>query len=200
MEDNPSSEEKKKSKLSSLIDHAQENNNTSQYIVHYSENNWETNEEINLFLDENATINQLIEESIQKFKNELFYDSIDKKKFIVRIFKKKKKIPNTEYPICNPNSNVKDFGKSHFCLVENENEEGKEIKKEDKLEEKKDIIENVNKEKETKNDNIPKNDNSSKNVSDNKEQNNPKTNNNLGETENTNTKINKPNCRPCIIF
>ena len=112
MEDNPSSEEKKKSKLSSLIDHAQENNNTSQYIVHYSENNWETNEEINLFLDENATINQLIEESIQKFKNELFYDSIDKKKFIVRIFKKKKKIPNTEYPICNPNSNVKDFGKS----------------------------------------------------------------------------------------
>jgi hypothetical protein len=201
MEDNPSLEEKKKSKLSSLIDQAQENNNTSQYTVHYSENNWETNEEINLFLDENATINQLIEESIQKFKNELFYDNIGKKKFIVRIFKKKKKIPNTEYPICNPNSNVKDFGKSHFCLVENENEEeGKVIEKEDKLDEKNNMTEKINKEKEIKNDNIDKNDNSSKNVKDTNEKNNSNNNNNVGDIENTNTKNNKPNCRPCIIF
>ena len=201
MEDNPSLEEKKKSKLSSLIDQAQENNNTSQYTVHYSENNWETNEEINLFLDENATINQLIEESIQKYKNELFYDNIDKKKFIVRIFKKKKKIPNTEYPICNPNSNVKDFGKSHFCLVENENEEeGKVIEKEDKLDEKNNMTEKINKEKEIKNDNIDKNDNSSKNVKDTNEKNNSNNNNNVGDIENTNTKNNKPNCRPCIIF
>ena len=201
MEDNPSLEEKKKSKLSSLIDQAQENNNTSQYTVHYSENNWETNEEINLFLDENATINQLIEESIQKFKNELFYDNIDKKKFIVRIFKKKKKIPNTEYPICNPNSNVKDFGKSHFCLVENENEEeGKVIEKEDKIDEKNNMTEKINKEKEIKNDNIDKNDNSSKNVNDTNIKNNSNSNNNVGDIENTNTKNNKPNCRPCIIF
>lgn len=191
-------EVKKTSKLSSLISQAKQEANKLQIIVHYSENNWETNEEINLILDENTTISQLIEETKAKLTKK---QNIDKKVFIVRIFKKKKKIPNTEYPICNPNSNVKDFGKSHFCLVENENEEeGKVIEKEDKLDEKNNMTEKINKEKEIKNDNIDKNDNSSKNVNDTNIKNNSNSNNNVGDIENTNTKNNKPNCRPCIIF
>ena len=84
-------ETKKTSKLTALIGQAKEEINGMQIFVHYSENNWETNEEINLILDENSTINQLIEASIEKFKTDLFYDNIDKKKFNVRIFKKKKK-------------------------------------------------------------------------------------------------------------
>ena len=87
MEEN--SEEKKTSKISNMIDQSTSNSMGSQYIVHYSENNWETNEEINIILNDNATITQLIEEAVKKFKNELFYDNINKKNLIVRIFKKK---------------------------------------------------------------------------------------------------------------
>ena len=146
-------EVKKVSKLSSLINQAKEEVNKLQIIVHYSENNWETNEEINLILDENTTINQLIEETKEKLKNK---ENIDKKVFNVRIFKKKKKIPNNEYPVCNLESKVKDYGKSHFCLVEDKNtsepiqkeeekveskkEEQKEEPKEEKKEEKKEEI------------------------------------------------------------
>ena len=47
------------------------------------------------------------------------------------LFKKKKKIPNDEYPICNPESKIKDYGKDNFCLVEdtenNKNEKKEEI-------------------------------------------------------------------------
>ena len=99
-------EVKKVSKLSSLINQAKEEVNKLQITVHYSENNWETNEEINLILDENTTINQLIEATKEKLTNK---ENINNKIFNVRIFKKKKKIPNNEYPVCNLESKVKDF-------------------------------------------------------------------------------------------
>ena len=142
-------EVKKVSKLSSLINQAKEEVNKLQITVHYSENNWETNEEINLILDENTTINQLIEATKEKLTNK---ENINNKIFNVRIFKKKKKIPNNEYPVCNLESKVKDYGKSHFCLVEDKQtsepnqkeeekaEEKKEEPKEEKVEEKKEEI------------------------------------------------------------
>jgi hypothetical protein len=129
-------EVKRTSKLSSLIASENEGMNGLQVSVYYSENNWETCEEINLILDENTTINQLIDSSIYKFKTELFFDNIDKKQFNVRLFKKKKKVPNDEYPICNPESKVKDYGKIHFCLVEDINAENEEKKEEEKPEKK----------------------------------------------------------------
>jgi hypothetical protein len=127
-------EVKKTSKLSSLISQAKPEVNRLQIIVHYSENNWETNEEINLILDENSTISQLIEETKAKLTNK---QNIDKKVFNVRIFKKKKKIPNNEYPVCNLESKVKDYGKSHFCLVEDKQTSEINQKEEEKVEEKK---------------------------------------------------------------
>ena len=142
-------EVKKVSKLSSLINQAKEEVNKLQITVHYSENNWETNEEINLILDENTTINQLIDATKEKLTNK---ENINNKIFNVRIFKKKKKIPNNEYPVCNLESKVKDYGKSHFCLVEDKQtsepiqkeeekaEEKKEEPKEEKAEEKKEEI------------------------------------------------------------
>ena len=127
-------EVKKVSKLSSLINQAKEEVNKLQITVHYSENNWETNEEINLILDENTTINQLIEATKEKLTNK---ENINNKIFNVRIFKKKKKIPNNEYPICNLESKVKDYGKSHFCLVEDKQTSEPNQKEEEKAEEKK---------------------------------------------------------------
>ena len=109
---------KRTSKLTAMIGSENDEFNGLQVLVYYSENNWETCEEVNLILDENTTINQLIDSAIYKFKNELFYDNIDKKQFNVMLFKKKKKVPNEEYPACNPESRVKDYGKDHFCLVE----------------------------------------------------------------------------------
>jgi len=127
-------EVKKVSKLSSLINQAKEEVNKLQITVHYSENNWETNEEINLILDENTTINQLIEATKEKLTNK---ENINNKIFNVRIFKKKKKIPNNEYPVCNLESKVKDYGKSHFCLVEDKQTSEPNQKEEEKAEEKK---------------------------------------------------------------
>ena len=127
-------EVKKTSKLSSLISQAKQEANKLQIIVHYSENNWETNEEINLILDENTTINQLIEATKEKLTNK---ENINNKIFNVRIFKKKKKIPNNEYPVCNLESKVKDYGKSHFCLVEDKQTSEPNQKEEEKVEEKK---------------------------------------------------------------
>ena len=111
-------EPKRTSKLTALIGSEADDFNGLQVTVYYSENNWETCEEISLILDEKTTINQLIDAAIYKFKTELFYDNIDKKQFNVMLFKKKKRIPNDEYPICNLESQVKTFGKAHFCLVE----------------------------------------------------------------------------------
>ena len=130
-------EVKKVSKLSSLINQAKEEVNKLQITVHYSENNWETNEEINLILDENTTINQLIDATKEKLTNK---ENINNKIFNVRIFKKKKKIPNNEYPVCNLESKVKDYGKSHFCLVEDKQTSEPNQKEEEKAEEKKEEI------------------------------------------------------------
>ena len=114
-------EPKRTSKLTALIGSEADTFNGLQVTVYYSENNWETFEEISLILDEKTTINQLIDAAIYKFKTELFYDNIDKKQYNVMLFKKKKRIPNDEYPICNLESEVKTFGKTHFCLVEDKN-------------------------------------------------------------------------------
>ena len=84
-------EVKRTSKLTAMIESENDGFNGLQISVYYSENNWETCEEVNLILDENSTINQLIDSAIYKFKSELFYDNIDKKQFYVMIFKKKKK-------------------------------------------------------------------------------------------------------------
>lgn len=45
-------------------------------------------------------------------------------------------MPNDEYPICNPESKVKDYGKIHFCLVEDINAENDELKEKEKTEKK----------------------------------------------------------------
>ena len=129
-------EVKRTSKLTSLIGQETDNFADLQITVYYSENNWETCEEINLILDDNTTINQLIDASVYKFKTELFYDNIDKKQFKVKLFKKKTKKPNDEYPICNPESRVKNYGKTHFCLVEDisTKNEGHIIEKENNVE------------------------------------------------------------------
>ena len=129
-------EVKRTSKLSSLIGFESTNFNGMQITVYYSDNNWETCEEIDLILDDNTTINQLIDAAIYKFKTELFYDDIDKKQFNVMLFKKKIKKPNDEYPICNPESLVKNYGKTHFCLVEDisTKNEGHNIEKENNVE------------------------------------------------------------------
>ena len=133
---------KRTSKLTSLIESETEPFNNLQITVYYSENNWKTCEEINLIVDENTTINQLIDSSIYKFKTELFYDNIDKKQFKIMLFKKKKKIPNDEYPICNPESKVKDYGKIHFCLVEDINTKKEKNEEEPKSESNNKILDN----------------------------------------------------------
>ena len=140
---------KRTSKLSAMLGNENEGVNGLQISVFYSENNWETCEEINLILDENTTINQLIDSAVYKFKTELFYDNIDKKQFNVMLFKKKKKLPNDEYPTCNPESKFKDYGIDNFCLVE-DTESNKNEKKEEKIEE---VKQEVNKGNDNKNHN-----------------------------------------------
>ena len=181
MEEN--NEEKKTSKLTALIGQSQEGINGTQIFVHYSENNWETNEEINLILDENSTINQLIEASIEKFKNELFYDNIDKKQFNVMLFKKKKKVPNEEYPACNPESRVKDYGKDNFCLVEDTERKKNEEKKEEKIEE---VKQEENKDNDKNNNN--------------KKTNKDETDDDQEEEINNMYKTCSPKCTSCLIF
>ena len=80
-------EEAKVSKLSSLLNQAKEDINGMKIIVHYSEDNWKTNEEIELILKEETTIGELIEFSKKKFNK----PNINNKKLFVRIFKKKEK-------------------------------------------------------------------------------------------------------------
>ena len=62
-------EVKRTSKLSAMLGNENEGVNGLQINVYYSENNWETCEEVNLILDENTTINQLIDSAVYKFKN-----------------------------------------------------------------------------------------------------------------------------------
>ena len=178
----------KKSKISTLIGKAKEEINGIQIIVHYSENNWETNEELNLILDEKTTIKQLIDICKQKLNNK---PNIDKKKFNVMIFKKKKKIPNVEYPVCNSESQVKDYGKSHFCLVDTANKEpikGPTVKMEEKKEEiKQENESNIKEEKKV--DVINNNNTEQKDVN--------KDNNQNDKTKNNRTNKTK---KKCVIF
>ena len=196
-------EPKRTSKLTALIGSEADNFNGLQVTVYYSENNWETCEEISLILEEKTTINQLIDAAIYKFKTELFYDNIDQKQFNVMLFKKKKRIPNDEYPICNLESEVKAFGKAHFCLVEDKSatttdkEPDKEKKKKEKEKAKNDInIDNVDLNNNDINNNINKdiNENEKKGNQDKKE----------SETEeNKETKGYKTcggKCLSCLIF
>ena len=148
-------EVKRTSKLSALLGSDAETFNGLQVTVYYSDNNWETCEEVNLILDEKTTINQLIDAAIYKFKTELFYDNIDQKQFNVMLFKKKKKIPNDEYPICNLESEVKTFGKTHFCLVEDKDK--KPVEPEPKKEKEKNEIINNNINKDINNNDINNN-------------------------------------------
>ena len=113
-------EERRKSKLTTILSSQNDGINTDilQISVYYSENNWDTFDEIHLMLDQNTTINELLDSAIYKFKNDLLYNNIDRKHLNVLLFKKKKKVPNDEYPLCNPESKIKDYGKMNFCLVE----------------------------------------------------------------------------------
>ena len=138
-------EVKRTSKLSALLGSNADTFNGLQVTVYYSDNNWETCEEVNLILDEKTTINQLIDAAIYKFKTELFYDNIDQKQFNVMLFKKKKKIPNDEYPICNLESEVKTFGKAHFCLVEDKGKKAVEPEPKKEKEKNEIINDNINK-------------------------------------------------------
>ena len=186
--------ENKKSKLSALIDQAKGEINGIQIIVHYSEDKWKTNEEINLILDEETTIGKLIDLAKEKLIDKY---NIKDKKFFVRIFKKKKKIPNEEYPICNFDSKVKDYGKSHFCLVDEENSEPIE-EEEEKMEDKKEEEKKEEKKEEIKKENEIQKDEEKKDK--------PKDNNkaqvkesNKGNIEGGKGKKNKGN-KKCIIF
>ena len=132
-------DEVKISKISSLINQAQEDINGMKIVVHYSEDKWKTNEEVELILGEETTIGELIQISKQKFNK----PNINNKKLFVRIFKKKKKIPNDEYPLCNPESRVKDYAKDCFCLVEDKNSKKME-KKEEKNEKLEEVKQNTN--------------------------------------------------------
>ena len=71
------------------------------------------------------------------------------------LFKKKKKIPNDEYPICNLESEVKTFGKTHFCLVEDKDK--KPVEPEPKKEKEKNEIINNNINKDINNNDINNN-------------------------------------------
>ena len=144
-------EVKRTSKLTAMIESENDGFNGLQISVYYSENNWETCEEVNLILDENSTINQLIDSAIYKFKSELFYDNIDKKQFYVMIFKKKKKIPNDEYPPCNPESKVKDYGKDSFCLIEDKESQKKETNQDIKQGKNEEAKQEINKDSNKKN-------------------------------------------------
>ena len=117
---------------------------------------------------------------------------------MVRIFKKKKKIPNLEYPVCNLDSRVADFGKCHFCLVEIENEEeNSEIEKHNIN---KNIEINKGKEKQDKNDDIVKTDRIIENNSKNNQNKITSDNNNNGENVKNNEKGNKQSCWNCLMF
>ena len=111
---------KTSSKIGALLSNSLEMNN-SEVKVYYSQNNWETSEVVEVMIDDKTTVLQLIDSVIYKLKTEFYYDDIDEKNYILMILKKKTKTPNYDYPKCNPESLVKDYQKSNFCLVEAEN-------------------------------------------------------------------------------
>ena len=144
MEDENSSQEQKSgrtSKLSALISENENQNENSPGIsinVCYSENNWETCDIAQIMIEEKTTVEELINSALYKLKTEFSHDKIDEKNFDLMLFKKKLKKPNYNYPKCNPESLVKDYAKSYFCLVESEAKaktetETKDVSKNDKV-------------------------------------------------------------------
>lgn len=116
---------KSKSKLSSLIKVKEEGPVDTPVNIYYSKDNWVTNESIVLCIDENTTISQLIDLSICHLPS-LGNANFDKtQNFYMMLFKKKKQIPKYDYPICNPDSLIKDFDKYNFCLMERKVEDNK---------------------------------------------------------------------------
>ena len=119
-EDNGEQKPNRTSKISALIESENEVSPGISINVCYSENNWETCEKVEIMIEDKTTVAELINTALYKLKNELFYENIDKKNFDLMLFKKKLQRPNTNYPKCNPDSLVKDYAKSFFCLVEQE--------------------------------------------------------------------------------
>lgn len=123
-------EVRRTSRLSDLI--PQENTEGLLVHVYHSENNWESCEEIQLTLEEDTRVAQLIDFSILKFRSELHKENIELYNFDLYLFRKKKKIPKTDYPKCDLESLVKDYGKTHFCLVEKKNKSSENKENDDK--------------------------------------------------------------------
>ena len=145
-------EKKATSKIGALLSNTKEINN-SQIYVYYSQNNWKTSEIVELIVDEKTTVLQLIDIVIFKLKTEFFYDDIEEKNYDLLFLKKKTNQPNYNYPKCNPEALVLDYHKSHFCLVEQEKIEEKEVINEQNNNDKNDVHKekgNNKKEKELK--------------------------------------------------
>ena len=119
-EDTEEQKPNRTSKISALIESENDVSPGISINVCYSENNWETCEKVEIMIEDNTTVAQLINTALYKLKNELFYENIDNKNFDLMLFKKKLQKPNYNYPKCNPDSLVKDYAKSFFCLVEKE--------------------------------------------------------------------------------
>jgi len=141
MSDNNEEQEAKQptSKINDLLAKNEKMNN-SQINVYFSQNNWETNQKVEIVVEENTTVLQLIDSAVFKIKNELNVKDIEDKNYCLMMLKKKTQKPNYEYPICNPEALVLNYDKTNFCLVEKgseENPDGNKDIKENKPEEKK---------------------------------------------------------------
>ena len=186
------------SKIGALLSNSKEMNN-SQIYVYYSQNNWKTSEFVEIIIDEKTTFLQLIDTAIFKLKTEFYYDDIDEKDYSIMILKKKTKSPNYDYPKCNPESLVLDYGKSNFCLVEMENKDENKINNE----ETDDTDKNIINQKEEKEEKIEENKNEIKNeiIKEEKKNNENKNNmNNNNKNKKKNKKVEKTCNKGCNIF
>ena len=186
------------SKIGALLSNNKEMSN-SQIYVYYSQNNWKTSEFVEIIIDEKTTFLQLIDTVIFKLKTEFYYDDIDEKDYSIMILKKKTKSPNYDYPKCNPESLVLDYGKSNFCLVEMENKHENKINNE----ETDDTDKNIINQKEEKEEKIEENKNEIKNeiIKEEKKNNENKNNmNNNNKNKKKNKKVEKTCNKGCNIF
>ena len=186
------------SKIGALLSNNKEMSN-SQIYVYYSQNNWKTSEFVEIIIDEKTTFLQLIDTVIFKLKTEFYYDDIDEKDYSIMILKKKTKSPNYDYPKCNPESLVLDYGKSNFCLVEMENKDENKINNE----ETDDTDKNIINQKEEKEEKIEENKNEIKNeiIKEEKKNNENKNNmNNNNKNKKKNKKVEKTCNKGCNIF
>lgn len=130
---------KSKSKLSSMIVEKEEGPGETAVNIYYSKDDWATSKNIVISIEDNTTISQLTDFALCQIPS-LGTENLEKKQnFYMMLYKKKKQKPNYDYPICNPDSLVKDYDKYNFCLMEKKTEE----KEKNNVEEK-----NTNKNKE----------------------------------------------------